>query len=270
MKIGIVVLALALLPHPGHAAAPRSRPPTSAADLARGEQLFKVDCAACHGPGGEGDRGPTLAVPRLSRASDWSGLRKLIENGVEGTEMPAARLTPEEIDQVGAWVLKLGQRPRQKVVGDPRRGSALYSGKGGCPLCHAIKGEGGTLGTDLTDVGLRRGTAYLRTALIKPEADLPRSFSPYRGNVHITQNFLAVRARTASGQEVVGVRVNEDTFSIQIRDVSGLIHSFFKSELAALDKEWGQSPMPSYDGVFSAVELDDLVAFLAGLRGDQP
>jgi cytochrome c oxidase cbb3-type subunit 3 len=244
--------------------------PRSAADLAAGARLFQTDCAVCHGPAGEGDRGPTLAVPRLGRAADFEGLVKLLGKGVEGTEMPAAnRLTTREVGQVAAFVLSLGRRPRVALPGDPGRGKALYMDKGGCVLCHAIRGQGGTLGPDLTDIGLRRGGGRLRSAVVTPEAELPRSFGAYRSDVHLTQNFLAVRAHTRDGGEVQGVRVNEDTFSIQIRDVTGRVHSFWKAELAALDKEWGRSPMPTYDGVFSADQLDDLVAFLASLRGDE-
>jgi hypothetical protein len=61
------------------------------------------------------------------------------------------------------------------------------------------------------------------------------------------------------------VRVNEDTFSIQLRDSSDQVHSFFKSDLTELHKDWGKSPMPSYREVFSNLELDDVVAFLASL-----
>src|SRR5690348_14829201 len=69
--------------------------PRSAADLAAGGRLFGSDCAVCHGPGGEGDRGPALAVPKLARAADFQSLCKLIGKGVEGTEMrPADRLSP--------------------------------------------------------------------------------------------------------------------------------------------------------------------------------
>ena len=38
-------------------------------------------------------------------------------------------------------------------------------------------------------------------------------------------------------------------------------------ELAELHRDWGVSPMPPYGGVFSATELDDVVAFLVSLRG---
>jgi mono/diheme cytochrome c family protein len=42
--------------------------PSSHADLARGEKLFQVHCARCHGAKGEGSRGPALNRPKLPRA----------------------------------------------------------------------------------------------------------------------------------------------------------------------------------------------------------
>src|SRR6185312_417052 len=35
------------------------------AELAKGEKLFVTHCAVCHGPNGEGAKGPTLAQPAL-------------------------------------------------------------------------------------------------------------------------------------------------------------------------------------------------------------
>ena len=62
------------------------------------------------------------------------------------------------------------------------------------------------------------------------------------------------------------VRVNEDTFSIQIREATGAVHSFFKSELSELHKDFGKSPMPAYTSTFTKDQLDDLVAYLMSLR----
>ena len=44
-------------------------------------------------------------------------------------------------------------------------------------------------------------------------------------------------------------------------------HSFRKAGLARLEKEFGKTLMPSFGAALSAGELDDLVAYLAGLRG---
>ena len=74
-----------------------------------------------------------------------------------------------------------------------------------------------------------------------------------------------MRIVTKNGQRLTGVRVNEDTFSIQLRDSSDRVHSFFKSDLTELHKDWGKSPMPSYREVFSNAELEDVVAFLVSL-----
>jgi len=69
-----------------------------------------------------------------------------------------------------------------------------------------------------------------------------------------------------SGQPVTGVRVNEDSFSIQIRDSAGRSYSFWKKDLARVDKQPGKSPMPSYRGQLQDAELTDLVAYLASLK----
>jgi len=235
----------------------------------RGERLFQTDCASCHGPRGEGGIGAPLAVPRLSRARDPAALIKLIRQGIEGTEMPESRRTAADIAALAAWVGKLSERPPEKLPGDPGRGAALYAGKGACATCHAIAGQGGALGTDLTEVGLRRGASYLKAALVQPEAAVPRSYSSYRNDISLTENFLQVRVVTATGLQLTGVRVNEDTFSIQVRDATNKVHSFWKSELRQLLKDWGRSPMPSYAEALTPAELDDLVAFLAAQRGDE-
>src|SRR5436309_2847387 len=79
--------------------------PTSRADLASGEKLFKNHCALCHGPNGEGGRGPMLTRAKLSRAPDDTALAKVIENGIRGTEMPGAgSMSEKEMRQTAAYV----------------------------------------------------------------------------------------------------------------------------------------------------------------------
>jgi len=131
-----------------------------------------------------------------------------------------------------------------------------------------IRGQGGVFGPDLSDVGRRRSPDYLRRSLMDPSADVPQSYTPWRAEISLPENFLYVRVVTRDGQEVAGVRVNEDTFSIQIREATGAIRSFFKSDLTELHKDFGKSPMPSYAKVLTKDELDDLVAYLASLRLD--
>jgi cytochrome c oxidase cbb3-type subunit III len=72
-----------------------------------------------------------------------------------------------------------------------------------------------------------------------------------------------------NGPTVSGVRVNEDSFSIQVRDDTGGSHSFWRNEIREVKKLRGKSPMPSYKGQLSEVEITDVVAYLASLKEAQ-
>ena len=234
-----------------------------------GEKLFLAHCAVCHGPKGDGGKGTNLAQPRLPRAPDDEALARIITFGIPGTEMPLTRMTPQQLASVIAHVRSLGRMPGETLIGDAQRGAALYHDTANCAQCHAIHGRGGTLGPELTGIGARRSPSYLRDSLTDPDAAIPDSFSSYKKITLIPDNFLQVRVVTEDGRQLTGARVNEDTFSIQIRDAAGRIQSFFKEELREVHKDWGKSPMPSYRDVFSRTELEDVVAYLVSLRGEQ-
>jgi putative heme-binding domain-containing protein len=241
----------------------------SADDLVEGERIYQIHCASCHGSKGEGSRGSALAVPKLARAETEEALSTIITRGIPGTEMLATRLRPEQVRSVAAWVRKLGQTPPPQIVGDVRRGEQLYLTKGNCAACHAIKARGGVSGPDLTEIGLRRGAEYLRRALLEPEAEVPENFAQWRWHTVIPDNYLQVRVVTKDGQRVTGVRLNEDMFYLQLRDLTGRVRSFDKAELKELRKDWGKSPMPSYRDVYTPEEINHLIAFLLTLRGEK-
>jgi putative heme-binding domain-containing protein len=228
--------------------------PGSRADLGSGEKLFQVHCARCHGAKGEGSRGPALTRPKLSRAPDDNALLNVIKGGIRGTEMPGAgAMSDHEIRQTAGYVRSLGKVPMTPVPGDSLRGLEIYRAKGNCAACHSIRGEGGVAGPDLSTIGSARSAAHLREALVDPQASVP-------------EDYLLVTVIPNSGASVTGLRVNEDSFSIQIRDNVGQPHSFWKSEIRNIERQRGKSPMPSYKGQLSDPELTDLVAYLASLK----
>lgn len=254
--------ALAILLGVSFACAAQTQP-----DLIAGKKLFQTHCTVCHGPQGDGGKGTNLAQPRLPRATDDQALASIITFGIPGTEMPRTRMTPQQLVNVMAYIRSLGALPAEPLHGNLHRGEQIYLGKGNCAQCHALHGRGGTLGPELTDIGARRGPRYLRESLTDPEAAIPDSFTSYQKITLLPDNFLQVRVVTRDGRSYTGARVNEDAFSIQIRNAEGHVESFFKEELQALHKDWGKSPMPSYREVLSAAELEDVVAYLASLRG---
>src|SRR5437868_3864940 len=180
--------------------------PSGHTDLARGEKLFQVHCGRCHGAKGEGNRGPALTQPKLARAPDDTALLKVIEDGIQGTEMPGAgAMSDREKLQAAAYVRSLGRAPMKAVPGDPARGAEIYRGSGKCASCHSIHGDGGVAGPDLSAIGGVRSAAHLRESLVDPEASIPDAY-----------RLVTVAPKT--GPSVVGLAVNEDSFSIQVRD----------------------------------------------------
>ena len=224
-----------------------------APDLPTGKKIFESQCALCHGQTGTGGRGPSLTRPKLGKALDDEALWQVISNGIE-PEMPGAwQLNAREVHSVAAYVRSLGAVPPEVLPGAPTRGERVYQSKG-CAGCHIVAGKGTGYGPELSDIGARRNGAHLRQAILRPAALLP-------------EGFLYVAAVTQSGSTVRGIRVNEDSFNIQIKDARGQFHSFTKSELKELKRLQNETPMPSYESSLSAAELDDLVAYLASLKG---
>jgi mono/diheme cytochrome c family protein len=124
--------------HSGTPAQPRllSNPEMSVEHLRRGQQIYQVRCAGCHGATGDG-QGPAAAglnpSPRDYRAGVFKftstpygskptrdDLLRTLRNGAKGTSMPSFKLLPEEdLQAVIDYVLVLthrGELERQLVA----------------------------------------------------------------------------------------------------------------------------------------------------------
>jgi putative heme-binding domain-containing protein len=222
-------------------------------DLAAGKLIFEARCALCHGLNGGGGRGPDLRRPKLTHAADLQGIKFVIENGIEPDMPEAWYLSADELANVAGYVRSLGTVPPEKLTGNPQHGKFVYA-RSGCPTCHVLNGQGTGIGPELTGIGSKRGAARLRETLLDPAKTIP-------------EGFVLVDAVTASGEHVRGIRVNEDTFTIQIKDLEGSIHSFRKTELAQFNKVRDQTPMPAFGAQVAERDLDDLVAYLGSERG---
>jgi len=224
-------------------------------DIAAGRRIFESQCAWCHGANGAGGTGPSLQTATLRHAANDRSLVDIVRTGIPGTDMPGFTtvLTARTAWQTAAYVRTLGRTAARPVPGDAKHGAALYE-SAGCGACHVIAGRGTTIGPELTSIGALRGPSHLRESIVNPSATHPNGY-------------LVVRARTTAGREIRGIRLNEDVFWIHIRDAGGTVHVLQKSDLAALDRELEATLMPSYASRFSAAELNDLIAYLATLRG---
>jgi len=247
------------------AAAPGVGFAQNASDEAAGKALFNGLCVTCHGFDGAGGAGPPLNRPRLLSAPDDASLRRIISEGIPDRGMPRVRrVLEDELGQLVAYVRSLGRVSRPPVRGNAQRGAQLYA-KLGCAGCHIVSGQGGPLGPELSAIGWLRGADYLRQAILEPAARLPQGTLPIPSRGY--SEYLPVTVVMRDGREVRGVRLNEDVFTIQLRDASGRFHSVRKNDAALIRKETTASLMPSYANRLAAGEIDDLVAHLSTLGG---
>jgi len=265
----LCVAALAFFPLAlaANAQIPRDTTPvvakTSPADIAAGKVLYESTCSNCHGLDAGGSNGPNLQGAPQRLGDEEVG--QIIRSGIPGTGMNGFSMTADEAGQVVGYLRTLGHTADTEVAkGDPAKGKAVYESSG-CSGCHIVNGQGGGVGPELTRVGAMRGPSYLRTTLLTPGTNLPKEGGVMeRGR--FTQ-FLFVRVVTKDGHTYEGTRAYEDSFTIEIKDAAGKFHGFEKLDLANLEKLPGHSVMPSFKGTLSDTQLDNLVAYLASLKG---
>ncbi|PYT25502.1 MAG: hypothetical protein DMG57_24905 [Acidobacteria bacterium] len=223
-------------------------------DVAQGKGIFRNNCAFCHGLTGSGGRGPSLISGRFLHGSTDEDVKNVIRNGVPGTTMPSFDFETAEIDHLVGYLRTLaGSAPKSAPVpGDPAQGRQVYL-RNGCSSCHRIGMEGSVFGPELTRLGASRSPDYIRESLLNPSADI---LDDYQG--------VTVVAR--DGKRTGGVRINEDTFSVQLRDVSQNFRIFQKDEVREVIHET-KSLMPAYNSL-SQEDLQNLLAYLVSLRGD--
>lgn len=259
MKYVVLILVggLPLLAQLGRVGVPTDANPLArdSAAVAAGEKTFQQLCTGCHGRGGEGGqgegKGPNLVNSwEVRRASDQT-LFHYIHDGVSGTAMPAFALPDQKIREVAAFVRSLNAPADSvPVTGNAKEGGILFSGKGACAECHMIRGHGGFLGPDLSDIGAKRRLGEIREAIVNP-AKLS------------TTGYRAVVLTDAPGHHLRAIVKQESDWSISVLDEHGKLHLLRGAEMRTVtskDQQW----MPvNYAQLFSESELQDLLAFLS-------
>ena len=229
-----------------------TNPHTTPEDVAAGGRIYRSHCIECHGRDGTGGRGPDITRGDLRYGNSDAALADTISTGIPGTSMPLFFFNGKQLWQIVAFVQSL-QREEPRPPGDPAAGAVLFRGKGGCITCHMVDGQGGRQGPDLTTVGARRSLHHLRTAILDPDQ-------------WVSPQDWKIEAKTKGGVKVEGIRLNEDTHSLQLLDSNDTLVSVVKSDLEDF-RIIKVSSMPPYAGQLSQSEVDDLVAYLYTLRG---
>lgn len=214
----------------GAAARPGSDAPPIPGDAARGKAIFegKGNCATCHAIGGAGGRGG----PDLAPAGGRGG-------GNRGAALPTAAPAAGPANP-GAAPARGGGPP---AAGPPA---------GAAPPAQAAGQRGGGGGG-----GGRGGGGpnpqQLQRSILDPNAEIAPAYRVYQ-------------VVPKNGAPVRGTLLNQDTFSLQLRDTNEKLAGFLKQDL----KEFGFMPstMPSYKDTLTAQEVADIVSYLISVRSN--
>jgi ubiquinol-cytochrome c reductase cytochrome c subunit len=146
------------------AVAPEPADATSSAmpaqSVEEGKNLFRANCASCHGLNAEGratGTGDNIAGPPLAgvgaAAVDFQMGTGRMPMTVPGVQAPAGgqiKFTDEEIAAIGAYVASLApgpEVPSEEAV-DPTKGNVALGGelfRVNCAMCHNFAASGGAL-----------------------------------------------------------------------------------------------------------------------------
>jgi len=234
----------------------------------QGEKLFrkKKSCFACHQL--EEDEGG-LVGPDLSRAGfsytpewifTWLGNPQRIK---PQSKMPNLGLSNEECRAITAFLSSLkGEGLKKKwnayltASGDPVKGKKLFfdsEGKANCGKCHAVNGQGGKVGPQLSFVGTSRTQAFLLESILNPKAV-------------ITSGYSSVLILTKKGKFITGVKLNEDDSSIDLMDKEGNALHIAKDDIKKF-KTQKISIMPgNFKDILTQDDIRNLLAYLGTLK----
>ena len=139
--------------------------------------------------------------------------------------------------------------------GEPSRGRVLFteSNRLACSKCHRVRGVGGEVGPDLSDVAGKFGRAQLIESVLEPSRQ-------------IVEGYRSTTVATAGGQVLTGIVKEESARRLTLVDAEGKKRIVPTAEIEER-KASDTSLMP--EGLASAVspeEFADLVAYLETLR----
>jgi len=177
-----------------------------------------------------------------------------------GTNGQGVGMTDEEIWQIITYLRSIQVKAPLKNLGNAAHGKQLFYGDANCSTCHMVEGKGGRVGPDLTSVGVSRTVESLVESVRKPSQRLAWGLT--EPTKEFAQRYETVTVVTPDGEEIKGVTLNEDSFSLQLMDTAERIHLLEKDKLRSITRS-RQSLMPAYNtDTLSNHDLSDSIAYL--------
>jgi putative membrane-bound dehydrogenase-like protein len=126
------------------------------------------------------DRTRHEETDKVSRDSDWQEVEVVYNSGPKSEATISLQFKASgEASFDDLKLVEVSPLDENAVLaGDAKRGEQIFKAHptAGCILCHAIKGQGSTVGPDLDGIASRKDAAYIKQSLLEPNAVMAQGF----------------------------------------------------------------------------------------------
>jgi quinoprotein glucose dehydrogenase len=206
------------------------------------------------------------AALRSLRGIDTPELRsmlgRLADGFAAGSSPDSLRLeTISALESIGDPALKsklsdLQQNASRALLagGNAEEGSKIFHDRPdvSCMRCHALNGNGGTVGPDLAHIGAKKSREYLLEAVETP-------------NRTIAEGFEQVVLRLKDGTSPAGLVKSESATELVLDSPEDGVLHIAKSDIESRIRNLSAMP-EGFDKMLSPYELRDLIEYLASLK----
>ncbi|NIJ13467.1 ubiquinol-cytochrome c reductase cytochrome c subunit [Saccharomonospora amisosensis] len=185
---------------------------TDPALLRKGEQIYNNTCITCHGENLQGVQGRGPSLIGVGEAAVYfqtsTGRMPMVRQEAQAQRKPA-RLAPDQIDALGAYIQAHGGGPeRPAESGEELRGSNSARGaelfRLNCASCHNFTGQGGALSSGKFAPALAPATEeQIYTAMLTGPQNMPK-FSDRQLTPEEKQDIIAYVKSVAEGENSPG------------------------------------------------------------------
>lgn len=127
--------------------------------------------------------------------------------------------------------------------GDVGNGEKLFKTTGTCANCHLVKGQGKSVGPDLSEIGSKLTREALIISIVDPSSG-------------ISHNYESYSALTDAGEVVVGLLVSQTENQVTLKDAQGIERVLKKADLEQFKKQ-EKSLMP--ENLIETLKTSDLI-----------
>jgi putative heme-binding domain-containing protein len=141
------------------------------------------------------------------------------------------------------------------LTGDAARGEQIFfdpDSPAPCAKCHTVKGQGGKVGPELTNVAGSRTPQYIVESVLEPSKEIASGFEPYL-------------VETKAGDYITGVKKGENAESFEILDDQGELRKIPKADIHEIVPQKISIMPGNFREVLTMEQFHDVIAFLLTL-----